>query len=150
MRGGTAGFSIFEVLVSVGLVLFLSLGTTRITSSTTKSDAIARSRTLLGASAETWMERYRSRQEPLGPMGSACTGSSTAFVCTYQIGHNFASDGIYSHAAAASQLAAANKDIKTVITGTQLKSSTGNQLWNIVVKTNDKRSTLEVVSHVLQ
>ncbi|WP_165795263.1 type IV pilus modification PilV family protein [Deinococcus koreensis] len=147
-----AGFSIVEVLValSVSAILITSLSSLLLTS--IRSDGASRARTTVDSVTESWLDRYRARQEPLGSAGSVCSGNSSSFTCTYPVGHNYSLDGIYSHSASASSMSSRFGGYRNVITGTRLQAGTSQELWQITVQVRDdaRKQTMEVSTYVLQ
>ena len=147
-----SGFSIVEVLValSVSAVLLTSLSSLLLSS--IRSDGASRARTSVDTVVESWLDRYRARQEPLGVAGSACSGGANSFTCTYAVGHNYSLDGVYSHLASASSMGTRFGPYLNVISGTRLQAGTSQELWQITVQVRDlaRKQTMEASTYVLQ
>lgn len=147
-----AGFSIVEVLVALSVCAILLTSLSSLLLSSIRSDGASRARTSVDSVVESWLDRYRARQEPLGAAGSACIGSGNTFTCSYAVGHNYGADGVYSHSASASSMSTRFGPYLNVISGTRLQAGTSQELWQITVQVRDlaRKQTMEVSTYVLQ
>lgn len=151
-QGQQAGFSIVEVLVALSVSAILITSLSSLLLSSIRSDGASRARTTVDSVAESWLDRYRARQEPLEAAGSVCGGNNSSFTCTYPVGHNYGLDGVYSHSASASSMNSRFGGYRNVITGTRLQAGTSQELWQITVQVRDeaRKQTMEVSTYVLQ
>ncbi|THF86467.1 prepilin-type N-terminal cleavage/methylation domain-containing protein [Deinococcus sp. KSM4-11] len=151
-RGAQDGMSIIEVLVAITVSVIVLSAVSSTLLATIKTDGQSRARTSINTVVESWFDRYRANQEPFGPIGSVCTGSSSAFTCTYAAGSTYASDGVYTHSVSATNMSARFGTYRNVITGTLLNQGTNRQLWQVSVQVTDatKNLTLGATTYVLR
>lgn len=149
-----AGFTLVEVLIAMGITLIVLTAVSTLLVSSVRSDGKSRSRTTVTSVLESWMERYRAGQEPLGGAGSVCTGnaSETAFTCTYATGHDYSNDSIYEHQLSGATLNSRFQKYRSVITGTKLRDGVQDDLWQLTITVRDENlnQTMETITYVLQ
>lgn len=137
MNRPQAGFTLIEVLVSIVLFAVIIALVLPLFLTSIQSNQSSRLRTTATTVAESWLDRYRSGQEPLiagGPCTST-TGSvvstGTVITCTYPVGFNYSTDGISSHAIDAGTLAQRFGPYANTIKATVINSGSNMQLWEI-------------------
>lgn len=147
----TQGFSLIEVLVALVVTMITVIAISSLLVSSLRADSQSRSRTSVNTVVESWLDRYRSNQEPYTATGSACTGTGTTFTCTYPKGHNYAADGIYSHQVNATELAERFGAYKTTVSGQRLQDGANVDLWQLKVRVEDeaRKQTMEAITRVI-
>lgn len=145
------GFSLIEVLVALVVTLVTVTSVSSLMLSSLRADSQSRSRTSVNTVVESWLDRYRSNQEPYTASGTACTGGASSFRCVYAKGHDFATDGIYSHSVNAAELKTRLGNYKTTITGELLQDGANVDLWRLKVRVEDeaRKQAVEANTHVL-
>ncbi|MFC4426666.1 type IV pilus modification PilV family protein [Deinococcus navajonensis] len=146
------GFSIVEVLVALTITVIVLTSLSTMLISSIRTDGASRARTTVNSVVESWLDRYRARQEPLNAVGNVCTATLTTFSCTYPKGHDYAADGWYPHSASAGSMNERFQPYQSVITGTRLQAGTNRALWQINVQVRDeaRQQTVEAATYVLQ
>ncbi|UQN09990.1 prepilin-type N-terminal cleavage/methylation domain-containing protein [Deinococcus sp. QL22] len=146
-----AGFSLIEVLVALVVTMVTVTSVSSLMLSSIRADSQSRSRTSVNTVVESWLDRYRSNQEPYTAAGTVCTGDSVRFSCTYPKGHDYATDGIYSHSVNATELKTRLGNYKTTITGEMLQNGANVDLWRLKVRVEDetRKQAVEANTHVI-
>lgn len=142
MHRPNAGLTIIETLVGLVLLAVLIAAVVPLLTVSMRNNAGSRVRTSATAVAESWLDRYRSGQEPL-TAGGACTALSTGVgvTCRYPANFNYATDDVASHAADATAMAARFKDFDTTITAIQINTGVNTQLWQVQARVTPKLGT---------
>jgi len=147
MNRPQAGFTLIEVLVSIVLFAVIIALVLPLFLTSIQSNQSSRLRTTATSVAESWLDRYRSGQEPL-LAGGPCTSSTgsvvstgTVITCTYPTGFNYATDGIPSHTSDAATLAQRFGPYANTIRGTVINSGINTQLWEVQATVKPSAST---------
>lgn len=146
----TSGFTLIEVLVALGiLVVFVAALSSSLLGSL-KADQTSRQTTSLSGAVESWQERYRLRQEPIGTASAGCTVNATSFTCTYASTWNYATDGVSLHAGSAAAMQERFGPFNNTITGTLLAQGINRQLWKVQVQVQDpvSKQVIKAVTYV--
>lgn len=144
------GMTIVEVLVAIVIVTVFTVVASTMMISLLNTNQRSRQRTSASTVMESWFERYKAGIEPMSVAGSACTGSTTTFTCTYAKGWNYASDGIAQHQASSASMNSNFQPYASVVTGTRLQKGTNRELWSLVIRVTDpiKNQTVETDTYV--
>jgi len=130
VRRATTALTLPEVLVALAILAVVISAILPLFPSAIVSDANSRSRSRAITAAETWLDRNRAGQEPTTATGPcAITGASV--VCTYAYGHDFATDGVGTHADGADALRDMMTGLRAVTTLTLLSSGTNSNKWQL-------------------
>lgn len=129
------GLTITEVLVAMLLVLVMATSVSPLLTATMSNNSSSRSRSSALNAAETWVERYRSAQEPLDTVGPCVEDATGKVRCTYGYGHDFSRDaGISSHVADAVNLNSQFERFRTVLEATPVSAGSNLSLWELKVQ----------------
>ncbi len=133
------GLTIVEVLIAMVLLMVIMAAIMPLFPSAIVSNKNSRMRSQATAVAETWLDRYRNKQEPLAAAGSLCSettdpdSSQPVVTCSYPADHDYGADSatIPSHNAGMNGQMA---PFSTVITATKLRAGASSAQWLVQVK----------------
>jgi prepilin-type N-terminal cleavage/methylation domain-containing protein len=144
MRASQQGFTITEVLVAtvlfaimIALILPLFLVSIR-------GNQASRQRTNATSVAESWLDRYRSKKEPLIVIASgpcAVLAAGVGVTCTYAADFDYATDKVPSHLADSAAMKTQFGDYTTIIQATRINSGVNAALWEIKASVQPKPNT---------
>ncbi|WP_221090493.1 hypothetical protein [Deinococcus aquaedulcis] len=129
------GLTITEVLVAMLLVLVMATSVSPMLTATMSNNSSSRTRSSALSAAETWIERYRSGQEPLDTVGPCVEVPTGKVTCTYAYDHSFSGDtGIPSHVSDAANLKGQFERFRSVLEATPVSSGSNLSLWELKVQ----------------
>ncbi len=140
-----SGFTIIEVLVALSLFALVIALVMPLFLLSIKTNEVSRVRTTTTGVAESWLDRYRSNQEPLvagGPCVTLAPTLGVGVVCTYPQGFNFSTDGVTSHAADSASLNQKFSLYTSVITATRVIAGTSTELWEVKASVQPQQSNV--------